>query len=716
MFNSRITIRTAFSKSIEFSIEWDTNIIVFRRAIQKFREHIATYRVFVTFQNFLHSQSANFNLSSSNSFDESVASRTKRFFNFFSSQSIFVFNFSLFIVYSRSRSLSSIFSIDQSEISLSSVRLTTTISKKSMIISIDNSNITREISAEKIIYSNSIDSFMTDQIDSIFQTIIIIAVIVVVIQKFQHFRQNNQRRDHDISVSNFLIETVANADDEKSILKTFENIDYFDSRRENEKNTKIVVNVDRHVYYKNVFVFIDKLKNFEKKSSDYRVRQFIVECLRENVIIWHKLKLKTIEKNMYRDVSVNQWCKELIRRFKKRDSQIFKNLQIERYSMSNVRNDKTFRIYVQNIMRHFRAIKFNFTYNQLIMTWNNLNFEFKMQIFESTTTTTLVFFFDFLNVKINVWHEIIMIKRFVQYFVNVNVNKRQISKQSNQKRQNDYQQQFDVDDSQFFITIHMLIDRHLITIHININIQRIRIMFIRNIKNFSINSQTFQRQFLSHLFCQLIVNHFNLFSKMRSIRKSKINLFDDKQAKKDKIIEIKKLESLLLMKKMKKRNLSKISMMRKNFTQNKSMKNTMWRTSIWNITILKTRTKFSSTLFCYRWLNRFCFVVVDAERLSHSTIFCTFIFVSNVKFWVSQWNRNFKKSKSILLKASTRFFLRLMLRKKQNRWHRFQSNLSLFAQMLISLQTLILTMIFANEIILKLRFFSRRKRHQTMFV
>ena len=126
---------------------------------------------------------------------------------------------------------------------------------------------------------------MTIQIDSILQTIIITAVIVVVTQKFQRLRQDNQRRDHDTSVSNSLIKTVANVDDERSILKTFGNIDYFDSRRENEKNTKIIVNVDRHVYYKDVFVFIDKLKNLEKKSSDHRVREFIVECLREDVII-----------------------------------------------------------------------------------------------------------------------------------------------------------------------------------------------------------------------------------------------------------------------------------------------------------------------------------------------------------------------------------------------------------------------------------------------
>jgi hypothetical protein len=117
---------------------------------------------------------------------------------------------------------------------------------------------------------------------------------------------------------------------------------------------------------------------------------------------------------MFRDVSMNQWFRDLIRRFKKRDSQIFKNLQIEKYIMQNVRNDKTFKIYVQNIMRHFKIVEFNFVYNQLIMTWNNLNFNFKMQIFESITIVIFISFFDSFDVKINIWQKII-VHKFIQH-------------------------------------------------------------------------------------------------------------------------------------------------------------------------------------------------------------------------------------------------------------------------------------------------------------
>ena len=165
----------------------------------------------------------------------------------------------------------------------------------------------RDISAEKTIYTQFIDFVMFDQkqnqnqnqFDSIIQTIIIAAIIAIVIQafvdftaQFQRFQQNNiennnerdDRRSFDFDFD-FSNEIATDADDEKSILKNSKNIDFFDFRRENDKNKNVIVNVDRHIYYKNVFVFIDKFKNLQKSSFDHKMRKFIVECLRDDVFI-----------------------------------------------------------------------------------------------------------------------------------------------------------------------------------------------------------------------------------------------------------------------------------------------------------------------------------------------------------------------------------------------------------------------------------------------
>ena len=134
-----------------------------------------------------------------------------------------------------------------------------------------------------------------DQLDSIIQAIITTTITTVVIQAFvdftaqlQRLQQNNvennnerdDRRSFDFDSSN---ETTIDADNEKSILKNSENIDFFDFRRENDKNKNVIVNVDRHIYYKNVFVFIDKLKDLKKNSFDHKIRELIDECLRDDV-------------------------------------------------------------------------------------------------------------------------------------------------------------------------------------------------------------------------------------------------------------------------------------------------------------------------------------------------------------------------------------------------------------------------------------------------
>ena len=163
----------------------------------------------------------------------------------------------------------------------------------------------RDISAEKVIYTQLIDSVMSDQeqsqnqnqFDSTIQIIITAAIIAIVTQTFVDFtaqfqrlqqnnvEDNNERDDRRFFDFDFSNEIAIDVDDDKSILKNSKNIDFFDSRRENDKNKKIIVNVDRHIYYKNVFVFIDRLKNLKKNSFDHRMREFIVEYLRDDAFI-----------------------------------------------------------------------------------------------------------------------------------------------------------------------------------------------------------------------------------------------------------------------------------------------------------------------------------------------------------------------------------------------------------------------------------------------
>ena len=154
-------------------------------------------------------------------------------------------------------------------------------------INIQNSFNTRKISIEKEIYFHFIDFIMIDNLNSIVQ-IVIIAIINVVFDRFIKqiwtFQQNrNDRRRDRNNIRNF--SSYDNVDDEKrSFIRSIEYIDYFDSILKNVEN-RSVINVDRYIFYRNVYAFETRLKNLIKKSFDNKIRKLIFFCLRNNVLI-----------------------------------------------------------------------------------------------------------------------------------------------------------------------------------------------------------------------------------------------------------------------------------------------------------------------------------------------------------------------------------------------------------------------------------------------
>ena len=327
---------------------------------------------------------------------------------------------------------------------------------------------TRDTSAEEAIYTQPIGPAMSGQgqgqgqLDPAIQAAITAAVTAAVTQASADFTAQLQRLQQDNAGGNNGRGdrrppgpdppggAAADAGGDRPVLKNSEDIGFFDPRREDDKDREAIVNVGRHIYYKDVFVFTDRLKDLEKGSSGHRVRELVAGCLRGDALTWHSLELGETEKDMFRDASVDQWCRGLIRRFKERGPQALKNLQAERYTMQDARNGRTPRAYVQDIMRHSRAAEFNSTYNQLVMAWNNLDLNFKMQIPEPTTATTLTSFFDSLDAKASIWQEMAA-HRSTQHASSSSGQagkQRQISKQ-NRGRQDGFQQQSGAGGPQF---------------------------------------------------------------------------------------------------------------------------------------------------------------------------------------------------------------------------------------------------------------------------
>lgn len=195
------------------------------------------------------------------------------------------------------------------------------------------------------------------------------------------------------------------------VVKSPEDIGFFDPAYEDPsgKNASIV-NAGRHVYYRDVFIFLDRLRDLSKGPTGDRVKDYISGCLRGEALIWYSTEVSELEKDLLRGASLDQWCIALTRRFKVRSSKALLSFQNEKYTMADARSGKTPRSYIQQVIRHAKNADFASPYHQMLMAWNNLDLEFKMQISEPRVDTSWSSFVDTLDSKASIWQEMADLK------------------------------------------------------------------------------------------------------------------------------------------------------------------------------------------------------------------------------------------------------------------------------------------------------------------
>jgi hypothetical protein len=183
---------------------------------------------------------------------------------------------------------------------------------------------------------------------------------------------------------------------------TIDDIEFFDSEFEENES---VINVERHVFYRDIYVFVDRLKNMMNLRKKNKLRAILSQCFREAVLIWHFTKLSNMKKDLLRQASLTSWYQVMINRFKQRTSIALITLQQSRYFMTDARSDKNSRLYAQDIFRSIKVANMNSIHNQLTIAWNNLDWQFRINISKSIVTTSIRKFLKQLNFMSDIWHE-----------------------------------------------------------------------------------------------------------------------------------------------------------------------------------------------------------------------------------------------------------------------------------------------------------------------
>ena len=174
-----------------------------------------------------------------------------------------------------------------------------------------------------------------------------------------------------------------------------------------DKDDSAVKTVSNQTHYRDVLVFVDRLKDLVTLKGEEVIRANIHASLRGSALAWYTSELSEFERQSIRHMPLeNGWFLMLRQRFKMRPSQALMKLADTTFSSSEVRAGKSVRSFAQSIFRYAQAAEITSTFNQITQAWSKLSPQLRRDIPEPTPTTTITEFLVLLEAKEAIWKDI----------------------------------------------------------------------------------------------------------------------------------------------------------------------------------------------------------------------------------------------------------------------------------------------------------------------
>lgn len=185
-----------------------------------------------------------------------------------------------------------------------------------------------------------------------------------------------------------------------------EEVGYFDPEYQQEQGSSgPVVNAGKHVFYKDVYVFTDRLKDLAAQRGESDIKSVMTACFRGSVLIWYSMELTDLERTLLRDANLDLWYTTLIDRFKTRTAVALSQLVGQTYSLADMQHTSP-RAFIQHMLHLAKSANFNSTYNQLTLLWNQFAVNLRRDLPEPQQSTTIGQFLDQVDSKTSIWLEL----------------------------------------------------------------------------------------------------------------------------------------------------------------------------------------------------------------------------------------------------------------------------------------------------------------------
>jgi hypothetical protein len=185
-----------------------------------------------------------------------------------------------------------------------------------------------------------------------------------------------------------------------------ENIDFFDSNFERKSafTDEAVIHADKNIYYRDVHVFVERIKKMIIILEFEMIRKNLLSCLRELILVWHTIELFDVSRRiLFYEENVNEWIQTLIARFKTQVTTTTINLLKERYTLTDAERNRESREYAQKVIRWIKSAKMISSFNQLNIVYNEIDAELRRDLKKSFRNTTIDDYLQLLNDCKNIW-------------------------------------------------------------------------------------------------------------------------------------------------------------------------------------------------------------------------------------------------------------------------------------------------------------------------
>ena len=88
-----------------------------------------------------------------------------------------------------------------------------------------------------------------------------------------------------------------------------EEVGYFDPEYQQDHGSSSngpVVNVGKHVFYKDVYICTNRFKDLAVQRGEADTKTVVSSCLRGTALMWYSMELTDLERDLLRDANLNQ--------------------------------------------------------------------------------------------------------------------------------------------------------------------------------------------------------------------------------------------------------------------------------------------------------------------------------------------------------------------------------------------------------------------------